>query len=112
MDFASIPKPGKHLKPASAKVLVRIKALVADLGEGYEAYFGFIQIDVGLGNGRTRKDPAYLTTRDGLALLVMGLTGGKGLRFQGGLHRSLQRHGRPRHEPARWPELPLHRKKP
>ena len=112
MDFASIPKPGKHLKPASAKVLVRIKALVADLGEGYEAYFGLMFPVIDIGQGATRNDPAHLTTRDGLALLVMGLTGGKGLRLQGGLHPSLQRHGRPRHEPARRPELPLHRKKP
>jgi len=27
---------------------------------------------VDLGNGRTRKDPAYLITRDGFALLVAG----------------------------------------
>lgn len=65
-----------------SKVLLRIRSLVADLGEGHEAYFGFIQIDVDLGNGRTRKDPAYLITRDGFALLVMGFTGKKAFAFK------------------------------
>lgn len=53
MDFASIPKPGKSLKAAPAKVLVRIKALVADLGEEHESYFGLMFTVTDIGEGAT-----------------------------------------------------------
>lgn len=43
--------------------------------EFYERNFALIQIDVDLGKGRTRKDPAYQLTRDGFTLLAMGFTG-------------------------------------
>lgn len=43
--------------------------------EFYERNFAPIQIDVDLGQDRTRKDPAYQLTRDGFTLLAMGFTG-------------------------------------
>lgn len=39
--------------------------------------FGLIQQTVDLGNGRTRKDPMYLITKDGFMFLVMGYRGKK-----------------------------------
>lgn len=41
----------------------------------YQRNFVPIQISTDLGMGRTRKDPAYLITRDGFVFLVMGFIG-------------------------------------
>ena len=102
MDLSSLPQPGKRPKAAPAKMLVRLKARVADLGEEHESCFGLMFTSTGMGQGATRHDPAYLITRDSSALRVMGLTGGKGFCLQGGRHCSVQRHGRLRHGGGRF----------
>lgn len=38
-----------------ARVLSRIRTLVAALGEGYEAYFGFMFVDTDIGQGAGRR---------------------------------------------------------
>jgi Rha family phage regulatory protein len=43
--------------------------------EFYERNFAPIQIEVDLGMGRSRKDPAFEVTRDGFSFLAMGFTG-------------------------------------
>lgn len=64
-------------------VLQKIDALATDLpAEWYELNFKLIQIDVDLGAGRTRKDPAREITRDGFTLLVMGFTGKRALEWK------------------------------
>ncbi len=61
-------------------VLQKIDALAAELpAEWYELNFKLIQIEVDLGAGRTRKDPAREITRDGFTLLAMGFTGKQAL---------------------------------
>lgn len=50
--------------------------------EGYAPNFGLIQTDVDLGNGGTRKTPAYRMTREGFMLLAMGFTGKEALRWK------------------------------
>ena len=64
-------------------VLQKIDALAADLPvEWYELNFKLIQIDVDLGSGRTRQDPAREITRDGFTLLAMGFTGKRALEWK------------------------------
>lgn len=41
-----------------------------------------ISVDIGLGNGAVRRDPAYSVSRDGFALLAMGFTGKQALAFK------------------------------
>ena len=102
MDLASIPQPGQRPKAAPAKVFMRSKARVADLGEVHESCFGLMFTVTDMGQGATRKDPACLIARDDLALRMMGLTGGKGLRLEACRHCSVQRHGRLRHGGGRF----------
>lgn len=64
-------------------VLQKIDALATDLpAEWYELNFKLIQIDVDLGSGRTRQDPAREITRDGFTLLAMGFTGKRALEWK------------------------------
>ena len=53
-----------------------------ELSEGYGRNFALIQIEVDLGMGRFRKDPAYRLTKDGFTLLAMGFTGAEALKFK------------------------------
>lgn len=46
-----------------------------EIAEHYQRNFALIQIDVDLGLGRKRKDPAYQMTHDGFAELAMSFTG-------------------------------------
>jgi Rha family phage regulatory protein len=39
-------------------------------------------VDVEIGNGATRKDPAFLLTRDGFSLLAMGFTGKNAIQWK------------------------------
>lgn len=48
----------------------------------YACNFALIQIDVNLGNGRVRKDPAYAITEKGFTVLAMGFTGAKALHWK------------------------------
>jgi len=41
-----------------------------------------MEVEVKIGLGKTRKDPAFRMTKDGFALLAMGFTGERALRFK------------------------------
>lgn len=72
----------EHFGKQHKDVLRAIKNLLKELPEGYQRNFALIQIDVDLGMGRTRKDPAYRITRDGFTLLAMGFTGKEALQWK------------------------------
>lgn len=63
-------------------VLKSIRILLSELGEEHARNFAAMSLDVGIGNGATRKRPAYRMTRDGFTLLAMGFTGSKALQFK------------------------------
>lgn len=73
--------------------------------EGYAPNFGLIQTDVDLGNGGTRKTPAYHLTREGFMLLAMGFTGKEALRwklaFIAAFNRMEAELQKPAYDPAR-----------
>ena len=72
----------EHFGKAHKLVLRAIRNLLQELPKGYECNFAPIQVDVELGMGRTRKDPAYLLTRDAFTLLAMGFTGKEALQWK------------------------------
>lgn len=72
----------EHFGKAHKLVLRAIRNLLQELPKGYERNFAPIQVDVELGMGRTRKDPAYLLTRDAFTLLAMGFTGKEALQWK------------------------------
>jgi Rha family phage regulatory protein len=74
----------EHFGKQHKDVLRKIELLKEDLepAEWYERNFTPIQIDVDLGQGRTRQDTAYAITRDGFTLLAMGFTGKRALRWK------------------------------
>ena len=86
-------------------VLRAIKNLLSEMPEGYAPNFGLIQADVDLGNGRTRKTPAYRMTREGFMLLAMGFTGKEALRwklsFIAAFNRMEAELQKPAYDPAR-----------
>jgi len=63
-------------------VLKSIRTLVSDLPSEHARNFAEMSIDVEIGNGATRKSPAYHLTRDGFTLLTMGFNGKKALAFK------------------------------
>lgn len=72
----------EHFGKEHKLVMRAIRNLLAELPEWYQCNFAPIQIDVDLGMGRTRKDPAYRITRDGFTLLAMGFTGKEALQWK------------------------------
>ena len=72
----------EHFGKAHAKVLRDIRNLLDGMPEKHKANFGLMQIDVEIGNGAIRKDPAYRLTRDGFTLLAMGFTGKEALQWK------------------------------
>ena len=86
-------------------VLRAIKNLLSEMPEGYAPNFGLIQTDVDLGNGGTRKTPAYRMTREGFMLLAMGFTGKEALRwklaFIAAFNRMEAELQKPAYDPAR-----------
>jgi Rha family phage regulatory protein len=65
----------KHFDKAHDNVLRDIRNLLKDLPADWAAAnFEDISISTDLGH-TTRQDPAYMMTRDGFSLLVMGFTG-------------------------------------
>lgn len=62
-------------------VLRAIRNITKEVPE-YGRNFALIQIDTNLGNGRIRKDPAYLITEEGFSVLVMGFTGKEALHWK------------------------------
>ena len=71
-----------HFGKRHDRVLRAIRNLIADLPADHLPIFGEIQIDVDLGMGRTRQDPAFRLTRDGFTLLAMGFTGKEALQWK------------------------------
>lgn len=72
----------EHFGKRHDRVLRAIRNLIADLPADHLPIFGEIQIDVDLGMGRTRQDPAFRLTRDGFTLLAMGFTGKEALQWK------------------------------
>lgn len=72
----------EHFGKEHKLVLRAIRNLLKELPKRYECNFAPIQIDVDLGMGRTRKDPAYRLTRDAFTLLAMGFTGKEALHWK------------------------------
>ena len=72
----------QHFGKAHAKVMRDIRNLLDGMPEKHKANFGLMQVDVEIGNGATRKDPAYRMTRDGFTLLAMGFTGKEALQWK------------------------------
>jgi Rha family phage regulatory protein len=73
----------KHFGKDHNHVLRDIKNLIPNLPKGWAASnFGPMLIDVEIGNGAIRQDPAYRMTRDGFSLLAMGFTGEKALAWK------------------------------
>lgn len=72
----------EHFGKQHKLVLRAIRNLLKELPDGYERNFAPIQIDVDLGMGRTRQDPAYSINRDGFTLLAMGFTGKEALQWK------------------------------
>ena len=71
-----------HFGKQHKDVLRAIRNLLKELPEECQRNFAPIQIDVDLGMGRTRKDPAYRITRDGFTLLAMGFTGKEAMQWK------------------------------
>ena len=66
-----------------AHVLDAIRVLLSQLPpDEHEPNFRPMLIDVPVGQGAVRHDPAFLITRDGFTLLAMGFTGKKALGFK------------------------------
>lgn len=63
-------------------VLRAIRNLLKDLPKGHERNFAPMLLEVEVGGGAVRKDPAYRLTRDGFALLAMGFTGKEALQWK------------------------------
>ena len=95
----------EHFGKRHTHVLRAIKNLLAEMPEGYAPNFGLMQTDVDLGNGGTRKTPAYRMTREGFMLLAMGFTGKEALRwklaFIAAFNRMEAELQKPAYDPAR-----------
>lgn len=72
----------QHFDKRHADVMRAIRNLLQELPAERQRNFALIQIDVDLGMGRTRKDPAYRITHDGFMLLAMGFTGPQALTWK------------------------------
>lgn len=73
----------EHFNRSHKNVLRDIAKIRAKCPESFFALnFEPMFIDVKIGNGATRKDRAYLLTRDAFSLLVMGFTGGAAIHWK------------------------------
>lgn len=65
-----------HFQKKHKHILEEIKRIQSITPKSFhEPNFRPMSIDVEIGNGAIRKDPAYLLTRDAFSLLAMGFTG-------------------------------------
>lgn len=72
-----------HFRRSHKNVLRDIAKLRAKCPESFHRLnFEPMFIETQIGNGATRKDRAYLLTRDGFSLLVMGFTGAEAVRWK------------------------------
>ena len=72
----------RHFGKQHYNVLRDIDNLRAQLDADHALNFEEMVLEVEIGSGATRKDPAYRLTRDGFTLLAMGFTGKKALAFK------------------------------
>ena len=72
----------RHFGKRHDDVLRSIRNLLPQLNSEHARNFAEMLIEVEIGGGATRKDPAYRLTRDGFTLLTMGFTGKKALAFK------------------------------
>lgn len=72
----------RHFGKQHYNVMRDINNLRAQLDADHALNFEEMVIEVEIGSGATRKDPAYRLTRDGFTLLAMGFTGKKALAFK------------------------------
>ena len=72
-----------HFKRSHKNVLRDIAKLRSKCPESFHRLnFEPMFIETQIGNGATRQDRAYLLTRDGFSLLVMGFTGAEAVRWK------------------------------
>ncbi len=72
----------QHFGKQHNNVIRDIRTLLVDLPPEHALNFELMSFDVEIGNGATRKSPAYEITRDGFTLLAMGFTGKRALQFK------------------------------
>lgn len=72
----------RHFGKRHDVVLRAIRSLVAQLPGDHVHNFVEMIVEVDIGKGATRPDPAYRITRDGFTLLAMGFTGARALEFK------------------------------
>lgn len=72
----------QHFNKNHRDVLRAIENVCADLPPEHARNFALMSLNVEIGNGATRKSPAYEITRDGFTLLAMGFTGKRALQFK------------------------------
>ena len=72
----------RHFGRPHKDVLRRIRALLEELDPEHQRNFSPMFIQVDIGQGATRQDPAYRITRDGFTLLAMGFTGKRALQWK------------------------------
>ncbi len=72
----------RHFGKRHHHVLRAIRDLIAQLPADHATNFEAMVVEVDIGSGATRSDPAYRLTRDGFTLLAMGFTGARALEFK------------------------------
>lgn len=72
----------RHFGKRHANVCRAIRDLIAQLPTDHALNFELMVVEVDIGSGATRPDPAYRITRDGFTLLAMGFTGARALEFK------------------------------
>ena len=72
----------EHFGKQHKHVLRDIRDLLVELPPEHQPNFGPMSVEVEIGNGAFRRDPAYHLTKDGFTLLAMGFTGAQALKFK------------------------------
>lgn len=72
----------RHFGKRHANVCRAIRDLITQLPADHALNFEPMVVQVDIGSGATRPDPAYRITRDGFTLLAMGFTGARALEFK------------------------------
>lgn len=72
----------QHFGKRHDTVLRAVRNMLKELDADHARNFAEMIVDVEIGKGATRKDPAYRMTRDGFTLLAMGFTGKEALQWK------------------------------
>ena len=97
----------RHFGKRHDDILRAIRNLLPQLDTDHARNFAEMVIEVEIGSGATRKDPAYRLTRDGFTLLAMGFTGKKALVFKLAYIDAFNRMEAALHQPASTQRLEL-----